>query len=36
LGTELGAFLLAAISGYYGAPVMDHLVGIVFPKPKAA
>jgi hypothetical protein len=36
LGTELGAFLLAAISGYYGAPVMDHLVGIVFPKPKVA
>jgi hypothetical protein len=26
LGTELGAFLLAAFSGYLGAPVLDRLV----------
>jgi hypothetical protein len=31
LGTELGAFVVAALSGYVGAPLLDRLVQRVFP-----
>jgi hypothetical protein len=30
IGTEVGAFLVAAASGYYGAPLMDRIVNTVF------
>ncbi|HVR35809.1 MAG TPA: hypothetical protein VMS21_08155 [Methylomirabilota bacterium] len=31
LGTELGAFVVAALSGYVGAPLLDRMVQRVFP-----
>ena len=34
IGTEVGAFILSALAGYVGLPMMDRLVKLVF-KPAA-